>query len=33
MTTSNVTINEAGTEERPLLEIRDLAISFQTASG
>ncbi|GAP57598.1 ABC transporter protein [Arthrobacter sp. Hiyo1] len=33
MTTSNVTIDEAGTEERPLLEIRDLAISFQTASG
>ncbi|WP_284980703.1 ABC transporter ATP-binding protein [Arthrobacter sp. efr-133-TYG-118] len=33
MTTSNITIDEAGTEERPLLEIRDLAISFQTASG
>ncbi|GAA4029001.1 ABC transporter ATP-binding protein [Arthrobacter methylotrophus] len=33
MTTSNVTISEAETEERPLLEIRDLAISFQTASG
>ncbi|WP_028264951.1 dipeptide ABC transporter ATP-binding protein [Arthrobacter sp. MA-N2] len=33
MTTSNVTIGEAETEERPLLEIRDLAISFQTASG
>ncbi|MEW1822448.1 ABC transporter ATP-binding protein [Arthrobacter sp. NPDC080031] len=33
MTTSNITIDEAGTEERPLLEIRDLAISFQTAGG
>lgn len=33
MTTSNVTISEAETEERPLLEIRDLAISFQTAGG
>jgi peptide/nickel transport system ATP-binding protein len=33
MTTSNVTIDEAGSEERPLLEIRDLAISFQTANG
>jgi peptide/nickel transport system ATP-binding protein len=33
MTTSNITIDEAGSEERPLLEIRDLAISFQTASG
>ncbi|MEV8147021.1 ABC transporter ATP-binding protein [Arthrobacter sp. NPDC080073] len=33
MTTSNITIDEAGTDERPLLEIRDLAISFQTAGG
>ncbi|MCI0143142.1 ABC transporter ATP-binding protein [Arthrobacter bambusae] len=33
MSTSNITIDEAGSEERPLLEIRDLAISFQTASG
>ncbi|UVJ38436.1 ABC transporter ATP-binding protein [Arthrobacter sp. CJ23] len=34
MTTSNVTINEAGTpDERPLLEIKDLEITFQTANG
>ena len=34
MTTSDVTIHEAGTPaDRPLLEIRDLAISFKTGSG
>jgi peptide/nickel transport system ATP-binding protein len=34
MTTSDVTIQEAGTPtDRPLLEIRDLAISFKTGSG
>ncbi|MEC5179065.1 ABC transporter ATP-binding protein [Arthrobacter sp. CG_A4] len=34
MTTSDVTIHEAGTlAGRPLLEIRDLAISFTTGSG
>ncbi len=34
MTTSDVTIHEAGTTaDRPLLEIRDLAISFTTGSG
>ncbi|MEZ2388906.1 dipeptide ABC transporter ATP-binding protein [bacterium RCC_150] len=33
MTTTNVPITEAATEERPLLEIRDLAITFQTANG
>ena len=34
MTTTDVTIHEAGTTaDRPLLEIRDLAISFKTGSG
>ncbi|HSN36753.1 MAG TPA: ABC transporter ATP-binding protein, partial [Arthrobacter sp.] len=34
MTTSDVTIQEAGIpDNRPLLEIRDLAISFKTGSG
>lgn len=34
MTTSDVTIHETGTTaDRPLLEIRDLAISFKTGSG
>ncbi|TLM75853.1 ABC transporter ATP-binding protein [Pseudarthrobacter sp. NamB4] len=34
MTTSDVRINEAGTEaNRPLLEIRDLAITFNTSNG
>ncbi len=34
MTTSDVTIHEAATlADRPLLEIRDLAISFTTGSG
>ena len=34
MTTSNVTISEAAIQaDRPLLEIRDLAISFKTGSG
>ncbi|MCQ6271524.1 ABC transporter ATP-binding protein [Pseudarthrobacter sp. R1] len=34
MTTSDVTITEAGTPaDRPLLEIRDLAITFNTSNG
>ncbi|ADX73799.1 ABC transporter ATP-binding protein [Pseudarthrobacter phenanthrenivorans] len=34
MTTPDVTINEAGTPaNRPLLEIRDLAITFNTSNG
>ncbi|YCQ23638.1 ABC transporter ATP-binding protein [Arthrobacter sp. Z4-13] len=34
MTTSDVTITEAGTPaDRPLLEIRDLAITFDTSNG
>jgi peptide/nickel transport system ATP-binding protein len=33
MTTSDVIISETGRAEKPLLEIRDLAISFQTGSG
>lgn len=33
MTTSDVRISEAGLAEKPLLEIRDLAISFKTGSG
>jgi len=34
MTTSEVTIQEAGTRgDRPLLEIRDLAITFKTGGG
>ncbi|WLQ06759.1 dipeptide ABC transporter ATP-binding protein [Arthrobacter oryzae] len=33
MTTSDVIISEAGRAEKALLEIRDLAISFQTGSG
>ncbi|MFD5276686.1 dipeptide ABC transporter ATP-binding protein [Pseudarthrobacter sp. NPDC058362] len=34
MTTSEITIEEAGnTAERPLLEIKDLAITFKTSNG
>jgi peptide/nickel transport system ATP-binding protein len=33
MTTSDVRISEAGVADTPLLEIRDLAISFKTGSG
>ncbi|CAN7431706.1 ABC transporter ATP-binding protein [Arthrobacter sp. LjRoot78] len=33
MTTSDVRISEAGQADTPLLEIRDLAISFKTGSG
>jgi peptide/nickel transport system ATP-binding protein len=33
MTTSDVRISEAGPADKPLLEIRDLAISFKTGSG
>ena len=33
MTTSDVRISEAGLADKPLLEIRDLAISFKTGSG
>ena len=33
MTTSDVRISEAGLADTPLLEIRDLAISFKTGSG
>ncbi|QCO99260.1 ABC transporter ATP-binding protein [Arthrobacter sp. 24S4-2] len=33
MTTSDVRISEAGLTDKPLLEIRDLAISFKTGSG
>jgi hypothetical protein len=34
VTASDVTITEAGTPaDRPLLEIRDLAITFNTSNG
>jgi peptide/nickel transport system ATP-binding protein len=33
MTTSDVRISEPGLADKPLLEIRDLAISFKTGSG